>query len=68
MLTDMAGNKINAKILDKIGMAVQVRGELEQQDDWLILKVDPENGIERTHPELLGQIQMCQESQLARNF
>ena len=68
LLTDMAGNKINAKFLHKIGMAWEVMGELVQQDDWLILKVDPENGIERTHPELLGQIQMCQESQLARNF
>jgi hypothetical protein len=65
ILTGLNGEKINQAVLNQVGKAVEVSGKVEQIDDWLVLRIDPEKNIQATHPELLGSIQMCDPAQLA---
>ncbi len=43
MITDAKGNKINHDILEYVGQPVKVKGELEQLDNWFILKLNIED-------------------------
>jgi hypothetical protein len=40
------GEPINEKILCNIGVPVELHGKLSRVDDWLVLNVNPEKGIE----------------------
>lgn len=39
------GEPINDEVLDYVGKPVQLDGELEQWEDWFVLKVDPVAGL-----------------------
>ena len=40
ILTDSEGNKINQDILEYVGQPIKVKGDLEQIDNWFVLKID----------------------------
>ena len=65
ILTGLNGEKINQAILNQVAKAVELSGKVEEIDDWLVLRIDPEKNIQATHPELLGSIQMCDPTPLA---
>lgn len=66
ILTGPDGETINTEILDKIGVAVELSGQLEQVDDWMVLKLDATSDIKTIHSELLGYVPMCSD-QLTMN-
>ena len=65
IITGPNGEKVNDQILDKIGQAVTLDGQLERIDDWLYLRVNPSEDIQLTHKELLGEMTRCTDSQLS---
>lgn len=40
IITDMQGNAINKDILPYVGKPIKISGQLEQIEDWLVLKTD----------------------------
>lgn len=45
LLVGPSGEPVNDEILQKIAIPVEVEGELERFDDWLLMRVDPGSGI-----------------------
>ncbi|MDN5203388.1 hypothetical protein QQ008_18520 [Fulvivirgaceae bacterium BMA10] len=45
LLTDYGWGPINQKILDKVGKAVRISGQLQSVDDWYVLKVNEAKAI-----------------------
>lgn len=58
LITGLDGEPINKTLLPYIGEGVKLQGQLSQVDDWLLLKINPEE-ITRTTPFLLSKIPMC---------
>lgn len=54
------GQPINEQLLPYVADQVQLCGQLEQQDDWLVLYTDPENDLTRLKPYWMdGDIPLC---------
>ncbi|MDT0558996.1 hypothetical protein RM697_10075 [Ichthyenterobacterium sp. W332] len=43
LLTDLNGNPINEAVLPFIGKPSEIKGIVERQEDWYILKIDPKD-------------------------
>ena len=41
LLTDMNGYPVNNEILEYIGKSIEIKGIIEQNEDWLLFKIDP---------------------------
>ncbi len=45
VLVGLNGEEINSKVLNYIGIPVEIKGNLSSIDNWGILKIDPKNKI-----------------------
>ena len=45
LVTDLQGNPIHDELNDFIGPQIKISGEIEQLDDWLVIKTDPASQI-----------------------
>ena len=59
LLTGPNGERINNQLLAYVGKGVQLRGRLEQMDNWLILRVRAPIMVMPLLPDLGGEIAMC---------
>ena len=59
VLAGADGEPINSQLLGYIGKDVQVRGRLEQADNWLILYIGEPVQVMRHHPEADMAIALC---------
>ncbi len=60
LLKGPQGQAINAQVLDYVADAVKVKGQLELQGDWYVLKLDPKKDIHRERPYWIGKDEaMC---------
>lgn len=50
LLVDTIGNPVNQAVLPYIADQIQICGELERQDDWLVLYTNPSAQLSRLHP------------------
>ena len=41
LLVDVDGAAVNDRVLDLVGDPVEITGDVEQVDDWLVLRADP---------------------------
>ncbi|MCI5081829.1 MAG: hypothetical protein MRY78_09060 [Saprospiraceae bacterium] len=53
------GQAINQEVLPVVGEQIQLEGQVEEQDEWKILKVDQPLKIERISGSLLPNAPMC---------
>jgi hypothetical protein len=58
-VTDEMGQPINQEILQFIGIPLSVSGEVEQVDDWKVIKINSKKMPETLHVMLDGQIINC---------
>ena len=66
LLKGSKGEAINKKVLKFVGEPVQLSGQVESLDDWLIFKLDDENAVRRLGNALPGIIvPMCNSNSLA---
>ena len=62
LLLDEAGKPIHKKVLNYVADQVQVCGRLEQQDDWMVLYLDPVRDIFRLQPHFMeGKAILCKD-------
>ncbi len=59
LLIGANGEPINDQLLAYIGKGVQLRGQLEQVDNWLVLRVQAPIRVMPLLPDLQGSIAMC---------
>lgn len=45
LITNEEGEPINQELLAFVGKPVQLSGKMEQMEDWILLKVNPETGL-----------------------
>ncbi|MBV6652867.1 MAG: hypothetical protein KI786_03875 [Mameliella sp.] len=54
------GGMINSALLDYVADQVQLCGQLEQEDDWLVLYTNPEEDLYRIKPSWMqGEVPTC---------
>ncbi len=62
LVVDTMGNPINKAILPYVADQIQICGQLERQDDWLVLYTNPTEQLARLHPYWMkGDLAMCAE-------
>ena len=62
LLVDTMGSPINKAILPYVADQIQICGQLERQDDWLVLYTNPTEQLARLHPYWAkGDLAMCAE-------
>jgi hypothetical protein len=59
LLLDQNGAPVNQEVLPYVGERVQVCGDVDQQDDWLILLLNQDAGIQRLGNSLDVPMPMC---------
>lgn len=61
ILVGADGERINEAVLPQVADQVRICGQLEQQDDWLVLYANPQTDILTIKPHwMLADIPMCQ--------
>lgn len=53
------GEKINEQVLSVVGEPITISGQLEQIDDWLVLRTDLKNDIKRLYSFSVRDVPMC---------
>ena len=53
------GEKINDQVLPIVGEPIRIAGQLEQVDDWLVLKTNLQSDLERLYSFSIRDIPMC---------
>ena len=49
-MVDQDGNPLHDDITNWVGLAVEMKGEVEQWDDWLVIKTNPNQDLSWDKP------------------